>query len=216
MKNLNIDVARRHVQEIGETCPSSGTPLSLNTPDILNSLISIANPFFDTPPCNGPVDGSMSNPLTDQLNNEANNNGDLDGTQDKKVFATLESAPKPKMSVPSLTTQFIKEGLKLTIQKKRKNCGKEELDVKSELAPSHKMRKKEEVDYYSYYSNHSDASSKVYSLLFNCVVCFTILVWICFAFFLSLAILSSVVSEQRLFDSSGKTYLLSPLTLECN
>ena len=174
----------------------TGTPYSLNTPDILNSLISITtNPFFDNIPMTTEArdDGSgaaSTTTNTTTAGGAASNNGDVAGggsdqesagtpqeastsvstgtsfgsDEDRKVFATLEaptagpspstssmapsaSAPPPTStltSVQSMTSQLIKDSLKHTIQSKRKNSGKEDLDIKAELQAA-KVRRKEEV-----------------------------------------------------------------------
>lgn len=56
-----------------------------------------------------------------------------------------------------MRSKLIKDSLKLTIQTKRKNSGKEELDVKSELVT--KRHKREEVELTYDFSNDSFAES---------------------------------------------------------
>jgi len=177
MHSLNIDAAMKH--SLLEVAPPTGggtsTPYSLNTPDILNTLMSITNnPFFDNPPsADSPDDHSMS---------DAQNFGE----EDKKVFATLEApssagpspttpnAPTPLIMSPtqpstvqSLRSQFIKDSLKLTIQSKRKSSGKSDLDLSEELEP--KMKRKEEVDSPTscFYSYSIESPNKVPSVSFQ-------------------------------------------------
>jgi hypothetical protein len=226
MQRLNIEAARRQAgQELLQTPnPSSlpqsagggGTPISLSTPDILNSLIAITNPFFESTPT-PPTNSSQSETATQGCSTV-----EAEEPHEKKVFANLdtpaESAanaaaaasiaasiassssilasgnhltftqalsavptastalppistvgssipslvplqqqhklpsltlppPTPVSSVQSMRSQLIKEGLKLTIQTKRKISGKGELDVKSELVA--KRPKREEVEFTS-------------------------------------------------------------------
>ncbi|XP_021946812.1 activating transcription factor 3 isoform X2 [Folsomia candida] len=204
MQRLNIEAARRQAgQDLLQTpnpglppSAGNGTPISLSTPDILNSIIAIANPFFE------------SATLPDDT--ETLSQQDFDEPQEKKVFANLETSvtsttsscvqtvsgssqnnqnltninnaittatpsnnycmagsphsvsststsespppskqqnfyqvPQPSSSVESMRSKLIKDSLKLTIQTKRKNSGKEELDVKSELVT--KRHKREEL-----------------------------------------------------------------------
>lgn len=172
MHTLNIDAARKHASDVGLSTPvpltsgamtgGANTPYSLNTPDILNSLISItSNPFFENSP-------TSESPETG-TNGNLPNGGDGD---DRKVFATLEAAsaggngsattapslPSPEnrqASVQSMRSQLIKDSLKLTIQSKRKNSGKCDLDLVLEQETSSKQRKREEVDSDYYYSIES-------------------------------------------------------------
>lgn len=134
MQTLNIDAARKlgQDQQNNDTLETpappagdTGTPYSLNTPDILNSLISITtNPFFDNIPLTS-TSATSTNTNTDSTAENAgggpiesttaaapNNNGTgaanvNTGTtayesEDLKVFATLEAA-----SAPSTTTGTI-------------------------------------------------------------------------------------------------------------
>ena len=152
MQNLNIDAARKHGLEAGiQGPPTTGTPsMSLNTPDILNTLISITNPFFESSPL------IQANTSSDPQNP----GGVVD--EEKKVFATLETPVVPKFPVQSVDqtrSHLIKESLKMAIQTKRKFSGKEELDVKSELEA--KMRKREEVVLLNSIETESQAPNKV-------------------------------------------------------
>ncbi|CAL8111083.1 unnamed protein product [Orchesella dallaii] len=197
MQRLNIEAARKHAGQSDLVTPSgpptsgvggggggggSGngggvTPISLNTPDILNSILNI-NPFFDPPTAST----TISNLGTSTYTSSCAGLGDhLAGTpedHEKKVFATLEtpgglnlpglssssnlvtsahgassSLTLPSLLVPPPSTQppsveltrskLIKESLKHSIQSKRKNSGKGELDVRAELVV--KQRKREEL-----------------------------------------------------------------------
>lgn len=188
MQRLNIEAARKHAGQSDLVTPGGPptgggggngggvTPISLNTPDILNSLLSI-NPFFDTPST-----VSQSTTAAGPSSTYTSCSESLAGTpeeHEKKVFATLEtptsgssasstlvtntiggsnpsassSSSLPSMSLvppssqpPSvelMRSKLIKEGLKHSIQSKRKSSGKGELDVRAELAV--KQRKREEV-----------------------------------------------------------------------
>jgi len=255
MQRLNIEAARRQAgQDLLQTpnpalLPQSsgggGTPISLSTPDILNSLIAITNPFFDSAPTSSEnvhngcssleveepqekkvfanletpattaaaiiastlsssssstISHSSSTNATTHLPSLSNHNHHVGGSN---IPASIQmSQPLPSMSqvvsstacggglpsmsssssgpqsllgvqlsqfpetssggavvpsqqlaltpvtpvssVQSMRSQLIKEGLKLTIQTKRKKSGKEELDVKSELVA--KRPKREEVE----------------------------------------------------------------------
>lgn len=224
MQRLNIEAARRQgSQDLLQTpntagmppSAGNGTPISLSTPDILNSIIAIANPFFETATL--PDDTET---LTQQ---------DYEEHQEKKVFVNLEtpavtsasgglgqhhhvtttattmssssnfncmagsphsmtstststlsesglSSPtpsssnqhqqqrhfnfqqhQPSTSVESMRSKLIKDSLKLTIQTKRKNSGKEELDVKSELVAKRPKREEVELTYDFSISNDSFA-----------------------------------------------------------
>lgn len=190
MQRLNIEAARKHAGQsdlVTPGPPTGGgggngggvTPNSLNTPDILNSLLNI-NPFFDTPATVTHTSSMGASSIFSSCSES------LAGTPDeheKKVFATLETPlssctaapstssnlvtnmlgggggmaststqqhcmiiPPPSSQPPSvelMRSKLIKEGLKHSIQSKRKSMGKGEMDVRAELVVKH--RKKEEV-----------------------------------------------------------------------
>jgi hypothetical protein len=211
MQRLNIEAARRQAgQDLLQTpnpgiptTTGTGTPISLSTPDILNSLINITNPFFEsalpddtdnllsqqdyeepekkvfanldepvttnssfrisesqilintTTACTSSYQGGVCSPLSVTSTSTSSSLSD----------AGMSSPPpqqlhQPSTSVESMRSKLIKDSLKLTIQTKRKNSGKEELDVKSELVA--KRPKREEVLELTYdfsISNDSIAGS---------------------------------------------------------
>jgi hypothetical protein len=213
MHTLNIDAARKHsLLEIGPpTGGGTSTPYSLNTPDILNTLMNItANPFFDP----GPADSETGN---GSLGSEPLQTGE----EDRKVFATLEapsaspSAPnapasiivspsQPPSSVQSLRSQFIKDSLKMTIQSKRKSSGKTELDLTSELLEP-KVKRREEVDSpTSFYSYSIESPNKV--PLFSNQCSFMLIVTLFVFLLLSVNLFCSQDSVKYFFQYMGQFF----------
>lgn len=212
MQRLNIEAARKQAgQDLLQTpnpglppsASGSGTPISLSTPDILNSIIAIANPFFESVADDAETlaQHDIEEPLEKKVfanldDNPTSNSKHLNGgplpsihtishqnvllgspmsvTSTSTLSETgvnspppnnhsnhlsLQQAATPSSSVESMRSKLIKDSLKLTIQAKRKNSGKEELDVKSELVAKRPKREEVELTYDFSISNDSIAES---------------------------------------------------------
>lgn len=116
MYNLNVNVTTSASSLA--VMESSCTP---KTPEILNSLIAMSNPFDTYPGSSGPLH------TNNQLHNNHGGSRIPASPPEGEVFAHPGSMPPP--SVQHTCSQLIKEGLKLTIQSKRKHSGSSDTSV---------------------------------------------------------------------------------------
>ncbi|XP_067011876.1 activating transcription factor 3 isoform X2 [Anabrus simplex] len=133
MYNLNINVATGgsgNLLSVGDNCT---TP---KTPEILNSLIAMTNPFDGY---GGPARMIPRLAACPPSSDTSSSSGSGAGSP---LGSPVGSISTP--SVQHTCSQLIKEGLKLTIQTKRRNTGRA-VDADLEAGGAAKMTKKEEL-----------------------------------------------------------------------